>query len=326
MQRLVVFGDSNILASRMLLEAVCKAVKQSKDLEIVAFCDSTLMRPLGDFVRSLRLRSVSTIKWLFNSEYRASLEYMVTSSFRRLGNQFNVPVIRPPQQNINHPEFINHIRQELKADFALSCICLQLFSPELLQVFSVAVNYHNGLLPKYRGLKATGWSIYFKEESTGFTFHLMTEGIDDGRILLQDAIPVEANDSLYETEIKKTLKAGERIGEVLQMMLDGKTGISQTGDFSYFSSKDFRTITTIEDPSQHTAHELLHRLKSFEGLSIRIGDKIYQVTKLAKVEDSSTPKKGLEFLTHDGVKMKPTRFHFMPWWLYVLYSLIRFPS
>jgi len=60
-----------------------------------------------------------------------------------------------------------------------------------MSVFDVLVNYHNGLLPDYGGLYATRWSVYFNEDSTGFTFHRISDVLDGGPILHQDSLPLD---------------------------------------------------------------------------------------------------------------------------------------
>ena len=47
------------------------------------------------------------------------------------------------------------------------------------------INIHYSLLPKYRGLHSTVWSILNDEEYFGLTIHVMNEFIDDGPILYQ---------------------------------------------------------------------------------------------------------------------------------------------
>jgi hypothetical protein len=46
---------------------------------------------------------------------------------------------------------------------ALSLGCLQIFKPRLIDAFEMAVNYHDGYLPFYKGLAATAWSLYHRE-------------------------------------------------------------------------------------------------------------------------------------------------------------------
>ena len=98
-------------------------------------------------------------------------------------------VIVPPLRNVNHPEFVALVRGELRPDAALSLGCEQIFGGELLAALGRPVNYHSGLLPAYRGLQSTAWSLYRGEPVTGFSYHLMEESIDAGPILVQGISP-----------------------------------------------------------------------------------------------------------------------------------------
>lgn len=58
-----------------------------------------------------------------------------------------------------------------------------------------SINPHYGLLPKYRGMNVTEWSIHH-DDPVGVTIHDVSPGIDTGDILLQEAVRVEAADTL----------------------------------------------------------------------------------------------------------------------------------
>lgn len=48
------------------------------------------------------------------------------------------------------------------------------------------INFHFGLLPKYRGIDPVFWQIKNQEESGGITVHLMTEEVDAGPVIHQE--------------------------------------------------------------------------------------------------------------------------------------------
>jgi len=50
------------------------------------------------------------------------------------------------------------------------------------------INLHTSLLPKYRGRHPLRWAMINNEEELGVTVHYMSEGIDEGDIILQDSI------------------------------------------------------------------------------------------------------------------------------------------
>ncbi|WP_245162265.1 formyltransferase family protein [Campylobacter ornithocola] len=52
------------------------------------------------------------------------------------------------------------------------------------------INYHNSLLPKYRGRNAHIWAIWEDEIATGITWHKVDHNIDTGDIILQKEIKI----------------------------------------------------------------------------------------------------------------------------------------
>lgn len=58
-----------------------------------------------------------------------------------------------------------------------------------------AVNFHGSLLPKYRGRTPHVWAIINNEQITGITCHFISEGCDEGDIILQEEVSIEPNDT-----------------------------------------------------------------------------------------------------------------------------------
>lgn len=58
-----------------------------------------------------------------------------------------------------------------------------------------AVNFHGSLLPKYRGRTPHVWAIINNENKTGVTAHLISEGCDQGDIILQQEVAITAHDT-----------------------------------------------------------------------------------------------------------------------------------
>ena len=109
----------------------------------------------------------------------------------RFAARQHIPLIVPHNRDPNSAAFLDYLDRDLCPDAALSVFCMTIFRRPLLDRFDQAVNFHNGLLPEYKGLGATSFSMYAGEPETGFTFHRMTEDVDAGPILVQDAIAIE---------------------------------------------------------------------------------------------------------------------------------------
>ncbi len=54
----------------------------------------------------------------------------------------------------------------------------------------LAINFHDGPLPRYAGLNATSWALMAQETAYGITWHEMTSAVDQGRIVRQALFPV----------------------------------------------------------------------------------------------------------------------------------------
>ena len=58
------------------------------------------------------------------------------------------------------------------------------------------LNIHPSLLPKYPGLLAIQKACNNSEAFTGVTVHYVNEGVDAGKIILQEKVPIDPKDSL----------------------------------------------------------------------------------------------------------------------------------
>lgn len=71
-----------------------------------------------------------------------------------------------------------------------------------------AVNTHPALLPAFKGWHAVRDALEFGVKVTGTTVHLVTEDVDSGPILAQEAVPVLEGDS--EETLHERIKEVER--------------------------------------------------------------------------------------------------------------------
>jgi folate-dependent phosphoribosylglycinamide formyltransferase PurN len=314
--RLVIFADPDLGMSAPLLEAFLDSARGQAEIDVVAVCDcarrAPLPVPIDRAVRALR----RGVRRAFNGPAASGPSgRTIYDAARRHG----IPVVVPSGRDINQPEFIAELRSRWRATLALSVGCLQIFREELLRVFDVAVNYHDGCLPQYRGLGATAWSLYRGEERTGYAFHRITLGIDAGPVLLEGSIPVADGASASEVHRAKTRRAAADATAVLDRMRRRDVGSRRPEAGRYYSAKDRALICAIEDPSRLTAGEIGRRLRAFEILDIELGGTRYPVTALR----APGGIRRLSFVTSDGVALAPSRFMFLPFWLYRIYRVAR---
>ncbi len=314
--RILILGEPSWFMSAILAEAALRLARV-RGYEVVGVCDAG-RQPRRHRLKTAREVLAAAAKRALDREQHVHWRSLAFRDLRAVAGDFGVPVLVPPDRNVNHPAFVARVAHELRPDWGLSLACGQIFGPELLVALGRPVNYHNGLLPAYRGVGATSWSLFNEEPVTGFTFHGMTERIDDGPILVDGTIPVPPVGAWAATEWNKTVAAAAELPALFDALGRADPGRPQTGAASYFSAAAWRAIRTIDDPTAHTASDLRRRLRCFLHLTMRFGDERYEVTRLRTVPPGTRPGP-LAFTTRDGVLAEPDRFLHLPWTLYRLY-------
>jgi methionyl-tRNA formyltransferase len=108
--------------------------------------------------------------------------------------------VQPIKKSKEYDIFLTRLRKETPDYFFCFSYSL-LLDRELLDIpRSGAINFHGGLLPKFRGANIYNWVLIEGAEESGMTAHYMTDGIDDGDIILQEKVKILATDTA------KTLK------------------------------------------------------------------------------------------------------------------------
>ena len=97
----------------------------------------------------------------------------------------------------------------------IELICLAGFMKILSKYFikefkHPILNIHPSLLPKYKGLKTHERALMNKEKFTGCTVHFVNSKIDDGKIILQKRVKINAKDNV-KTLNKKVLNEEHKI-------------------------------------------------------------------------------------------------------------------
>ena len=113
--------------------------------------------------------------------------------------------------------------------FVLACIgWMSIFSPWFIQQWRNRIlNVHPALLPKHGGEGMFGMRVHEAvlasgEKESGMTIHLMDEGVDTGRILLQRRCPVLPEDTPETLRVRVQELEKEWYPRVLQMLHTGE--------------------------------------------------------------------------------------------------------
>jgi phosphoribosylglycinamide formyltransferase 1 len=118
----------------------------------------------------------------------------------------------------------------LLRDHGVELVCLagymRLLSPVFLEAFAGRIlNVHPSLLPAFPGRDAQRQAFAHGVKVSGATVHLVEAGLDDGPILLQEAVPV-AEDDTVERLSARILDAEHRIyPRAVRIVLEGRYAV-----------------------------------------------------------------------------------------------------
>ena len=234
--RLAFFGSSSSFISSIIYNALVKELKNRDDIELVAVIDgvksdfkSRIMRQ--DFVTTLlRFLALRVQGHKFTWRYYGAIK---GTKIKDINSAECYRIL-----NINH------------VDAILCVACPQIFGDVLLGYY-YCVNYHNSLLPDFKGICSTQWELYNAKLvcDHGYTFHRMVQKIDSGNILIKqrmaffneiknydDVIQIDVEKAQL-TDIEKDRLMGRNsliMKRLLNCIINRSEGNIQYGDSSYF--------------------------------------------------------------------------------------------
>jgi phosphoribosylglycinamide formyltransferase 1 len=110
-----------------------------------------------------------------------------------------LPALVVPSKGVERTEYDRRLVQAVEAfDPALVCLAgfMRILTPVFLNVFrNRVINIHPALLPSFPGLHAQKQALDYGVKVSGCTVHLVDEGVDTGRILMQRAVEVSDGDT-----------------------------------------------------------------------------------------------------------------------------------
>ena len=120
-----------------------------------------------------------------------------------------VPIISHPMSSDrkNWDEELFLIAQSLNPTLVVSAGFMRILAPEFVSTFKV-INSHPSLLPNFPGAHAVRDALAAKAEVTGTTIHWVDSGIDTGKVIVQQEVPILPSDT--EAVLHERIKIVER--------------------------------------------------------------------------------------------------------------------
>jgi len=109
-----------------------------------------------------------------------------------------------------------------KPDFILSIDNMQVFGKELLATpVRGSVNFHNGLIERYRGVNIPSWAIFNGEAEHGVSWHYMNRSVDTGDVVAARRFMLTGKETALSLTLECIRVGIELFAEHLQSLLAG---------------------------------------------------------------------------------------------------------
>ena len=115
------------------------------------------------------------------------------------------------------------ILRKHEVDLVLLAGYMKIVTPVLIDAYqNRMMNIHPSLLPSFPGLDAQKQTLEWGAKVAGCTVHFVTEGVDEGPIILQAAVPVMEGDSPETLAARILLEEHVIYPRAVQLYADGR--------------------------------------------------------------------------------------------------------
>lgn len=183
--------------------------------------------------------------------------------------------------------------------------------PEPVLSKYLVINYHVGLLPKWRGNSANGWAIINGENQVGYSIHRVTNMLDDGPLYYQFSYPYHEGTTYADAKCQMAKDLESKLPQILTNAICNPTNYIpyQSQEFVYCAK--FRPMDGEID-WRKTTDEILRWFYVFgpplgTGLKFTFKNKDYFVTKISRIDRFAISKGipgSIVYITHGNVWIK----------------------
>lgn len=206
-----------------------------------------------------------------------------------------IPLLQPT--SLKDDTFLNELRS-YRADLQIVVAFRML--PEVVWDMPKlgTFNLHASLLPQYRGAAPINWAIINGEKKTGVTTFFLEHEIDTGKIIMQQPITIDENDTVGVIHDRLMLLGGEVVKKTVDLILEGKVDAQSQNDIIINKQLKLKTAPKIFketceinwDQTVDTVHNFIRGLSPYpaawstlianDGEKIKV--KIYESRKIVK--------------------------------------------
>ena len=160
------------------------------------------------------------------------------SDVKLCAEQYGIPVFQP--EKVREEAAVERLRRE-NADIFVVAAFGQLLPKTILEMPRFGcINIHGSLLPAYRGAAPVQWAVLDGQKEAGDTIMQMNEGLDTGDILMQESIPLSADETAGSLYDKLSSMGGPLLLKALDAMEAGTVTPVPQGDSGTHYAKMLR--------------------------------------------------------------------------------------
>ncbi len=217
------------------------------------------------------------------------------SPVKMIAEKHRLPLCQPT--DLSHPQFSDWLR-ERNPEIIIVVAYGRILPPDILHSFPLGcLNAHASLLPRYRGAAPIEWAIIKGEKKTGVTTIRMSEGMDEGDIILQESVDIGPHDTAGILSGKLSLLSAKLLRQSLEKIREGKIeGIPQCDEEVTSAPPLSKSDGCIDwQASARGIHNLVRGLSPHLGAYTYIEEskgqrKMFKVWKTAPKTENRKPK------------------------------------
>ena len=145
------------------------------------------------------------------------------------------------------------------ADYGIDLICLdgymRVLSSEFLEETPTTLNVHPSLLPAFPGMNAHEQVLESGVRTTGCTVHVVTEDVDGGPIVTQEAVPLSEDDTKEDLR-ERVLQEAEHIAYPRALRWFAQDRVEINGETVHIEGDDGGQFPRRRTVSNDRSHEL----------------------------------------------------------------------
>lgn len=181
-------------------------------------------------------------------------KYIKFSSVDEITKSFNCPLLIT--DDINN-EKTKRFLENLDPDLGVVCGTGIIKSHIFIVPRFGCINYHAGIVPKYRGCEPIFWQLYYNDD-VGYSLHKINEGVDTGEIILQKKIDYKRHTDLWSTMYDiKNIMSRDCVREIKKVILE----LKETGKIKSYIQKS-EGANFFKHPKDEEKQELEKRFKN----------------------------------------------------------------